>query len=85
MLVNLNIGRLTVHGATRADGVRIGNALRGRLQELASSGIPLRAAKGVTNINRLDAGTLAPGASAEQTGRQIADRIFGTLKGRRDA
>jgi len=81
MQVKFHIGRLTVNGGSRADGVRIGDALRSRLTELAGSGLPLQGAK----IDRLDAGTLPAGASAEHTGRHLADRIFENLRGARNA
>jgi hypothetical protein len=81
MNVKFHIGRLTIDGGSRADGVRVGDALRSRLTELAASGVPLRPSK----IDRLDAGTLPPGASAEHTGRHLADRIFRSLRGSRNA
>lgn len=81
MNVNIHIAKLTIDGGSRADGVRVGDALRGRLAELAGSEAPLRAAK----IDRLDAGTLPQGAGAERTGRHLADRIFRSLRGSRSA
>ena len=81
MNVNIHIAKLTIDGGSRADGVRVGDALRARLTELAASGTPLPAMK----IDRLDAGTLPEGAGAERTGRHLADRIFRSLRGSRHA
>jgi hypothetical protein len=80
MHVKFHIGRLTIDGASCADGIRVSDALRSRLTELAGSGLPLRSSK----IDRFDAGTLPPGASAEYTGRHLADRIFRNLRGSRN-
>jgi hypothetical protein len=81
MSVNFHIGKLTIEGGTRADGARVGEALRGRLTELAHRGLPI----GPLSIDRLDAGTLPHGASAADTGRHLADRIFRSVRGTRDA
>ena len=80
MKLKFHIGRLTIDGGSRGDGNRVGEALRTRLMELAASGLPLHASK----IDRLDAGTLPPGTSVEETGRHLAERIFRSLTGERN-
>jgi hypothetical protein len=77
MNIKVHIGRLTVEGVSHADGLRVGEALRSRLAELAAVSLLRRA----SNIDRLDAGEIPRGASAEQTGRHVAGRIFQNLKG----
>lgn len=79
MMVNVHIGRLTVEAASRAEALRIGDALRSRLTELAAAGFLPKASR----IERLDAGKVPPGAGPEQIGRHAAERIFQNLKGAR--
>ena len=81
MKVNFNVGSLTIHGGARAAGLQVAQALRRSLTELAASGSPMRALQ----IERLDAGTLPPGADAEHTGRHLANQIYRTLRGSRNA
>ena len=80
MNVKFQIGRLSIDGASRADGVRVSDALHSRLISLVMCDPPLHA----FHINRLDAGTLPRGASPEQTGHYLADQIFRSLKGSRN-
>lgn len=77
MKVKVHIGRLTVEGASRADAIRAGEALRSRLTELVSKGFEPRPSQ----ISRLDGGEVPHGANAEHIGRHTAGRIFQNLKG----
>ena len=81
MIVNFHIEKLTLEGGSRADGARLGEALRSRLAELTAGG--LRAEPG--SIERLDAGIIPHAASPEHTGHHLAERIFGSVKGPRNA
>jgi hypothetical protein len=78
--VKFQIGRLSIDGASRADGARVGDALRSRLASLVMCNPPLHA----FHINRLDVGTLPRGASPEQAGDYLAEQIFRSLKGSRN-
>lgn len=80
MNINFHVSRLTIEGMSRAEGLRVGEALKTHLTDLARAGMPVRGAK----IDRLNAGILSPGASAESIGRHLASQIFRNLKGRRD-
>jgi hypothetical protein len=75
--VKVHIERLTVEGSSRADAMRVGDALRAKLTELAADGFVPRSA----NLDRVDAGELPHGASPEQVGRHTAGRIFQNMKG----
>lgn len=79
MRINFHIERLTVEGKSRADGLRIGDALRSRLADLAAGGGLSQPSS--LNIAHLDAGELARGANAAQTGDHLAGRIVQQLKG----
>jgi hypothetical protein len=81
MKLNFHIGKLSIDGGSRADGLRTGEALRSHLTELARRGLPGRDA----SVDRIDAGVLPAGGSPERTGRHLADRIFRSLKGSSDA
>jgi hypothetical protein len=75
--VKVHIERLTVEGSSRADAVRVGEALRARLAELAAAGFAPRTG----NFDRVDGGELPHGAAPEHIGRHTAGRIFQNMKG----
>ncbi len=76
MSVKIHIAKLTVEGASRADAVRAGHALRTHLAALVARGISPVA----SNVDRINAGEI-PAGSMDRAGRRAAERIFAHLKG----
>jgi hypothetical protein len=74
--VKIHIERLTVEGTSRADAMRVGEALRVRLTELAAAGFVPSA----SNLDRVDAGELRHPATPEHIGRHTAGQIFQNIK-----
>lgn len=77
--INFRIERLTLEGYTRADQTRFTRAFERSLRELASHarGVDWAAATGADRIN---AGTLLPGATPEQAARHTARQIVLSLR-----
>jgi hypothetical protein len=73
--INFRIERLTLEGYTRSDQARFTRTFESKLRDLvaAAPGLNWKAAKGP---DRIDAGTLPPGATPEQAARHIARQIF---------
>jgi hypothetical protein len=77
--LHFHIDRLTVEGASRAEGWRVSAALSNRLKELGADGMHSRHA----HIESWDAGVLPTGASPEAIGHHLATQIFRRVKGPR--
>jgi hypothetical protein len=80
-ILELHIEELTLAGYSRRDGLRIGDALQAELERMLATQV-LPAFGGVdAAIPRIDAGAfkMVPGARAEATGAQIAQRVLGGL------
>ncbi|HEY4048398.1 MAG TPA: hypothetical protein VGM27_16155 [Acidobacteriaceae bacterium] len=81
--LHFQIGRITAEGFTRGDQKRFESSLRSSLAELAHAHNPHEwSASAGLKVSRLDGGRLRPGASPEEAARQIANRIFATLRER---
>jgi hypothetical protein len=76
MSIKIHIRRLTVEGASRADALRAGDALRTRLAALVARGI----SPAPSHVDRIDAGEI-PAGSMDRAGRRAAERIFAQLTG----
>lgn len=76
MKVNFHIQRLVIEGSSRAEAMRVAEALRARLSE-GTADLAARTA----HIGRLDAGTLPHHSTPEQIGCHVAGRIWTNLKG----
>jgi hypothetical protein len=74
--LRFHIGRLTIEGLARSKGIRVAEAIRGRLIELASMEAAPPAA---SHLDRIDGGLVPRGASAEEIGSHIALQIFKKL------
>lgn len=86
--LHIHIDRLTLEGKTPREGRSIVAAIERRLTELANrapaSLLTINAANSATNyapIQRMDAGTVAHGASADAIGSHIATQVFRKLGG----
>jgi hypothetical protein len=82
--LHIHIDRLSLEGKSAAEGRRIVAAMERRLTELANRVATPLAANNAA-IQRMDAGTLAHGASPGAIGGHIATQIYRKLGGPRGA
>jgi len=74
-VVRVHVGRLAVDGLSRGDERRVTSAMGKRLAALvdARPGLDWSA---VSNVDRVDGGTVPAGATPAEIGRHLATRIF---------
>ena len=78
--LHIHIDRLTLEGKTPREGRSIIAAMERRLTELANRA-PASLLTNNAPIQRMDAGTVAHGASADAIGSHIATQVFRKLGG----
>jgi hypothetical protein len=75
-VVNLHIGRIVVHGMSRAEGRRLARSLEEQLRQWSegrlAEGLPGTAPRAIPSLN---AGQLRPGATPAQAAGQIVQAI----------
>lgn len=77
--VEVRIDQLVLTGFGAGAGERIGRSLRGELERLVGGGERWPAISNDRSFVRAGAIELAPGATAEATGRQIARAVYEEL------
>jgi hypothetical protein len=76
--MQFHIDRVTLPTMSRADSTRVMDAMKKGLTKLANQ-FPGRDWQSLSAIDRLDGGTLRPGARPEQIGEHLAAQIFRRL------